>query len=277
MRTNIPDTLKNLIEHPFAKAVLQRSMEVEKDLYGDDFDSLNKLPIRVPENWEYFEMSVGYYISQLFSWCQQLVNNIHFINAKTPNSTLKKRSITSYDLLIYHIENYYIRVQSLYDRILNLTDAVFFLGNSIDNINHKVIVDNSFVKMYKVDVDLRKINKTIRDYLGTRRNQIIHQANYKEQNITELEYYCLFQDGINIPETDYEAKKFIPKIVKKLSQDIIEEKIPEFEKFNDTIFVLLFKYFDKLHKIYLRKSGDLLAIKFADKEYKSATVKTDDV
>lgn len=277
MRTNIPDTLKKLIEHPLAKDILQRSMEVEKDLYGDNLDSLNKSPVRVPEDWEYFQISLGYYISQLFSWCQQLVNNIHFINAKTPNSTLKKRSITSYDLLIYHIENYYIRVQSLYDRILNFTDAVFFLGNSIDNINHKVIVDNSFVKMYKADVDLRKINKTIRDYLGTRRNQIIHQENYKEQKITELEYYCLFQDGINIPETDYEAKKFIPKIVKKLSQEIIEEKIPEFEKFNDTIFILLFKYFDRLHKIYLRKSGDLLAIKVADKQFKSATAKTDEV
>jgi len=48
MRTNIPNTLRELIEHPFSKKVMQQSLEVKKEIYGDNLIALNPEPKRLP-------------------------------------------------------------------------------------------------------------------------------------------------------------------------------------------------------------------------------------
>lgn len=256
MRTTTPNTLKELIDHPFSKKILKDSMEIRKKLYESHI-KLDVTPKRLPNKLEFYKLDVGFHISQLFSWCQQLVNNVYFLRAKSPHSTLIKYKITSYDLLIYHIENYYIRIQSLYDRILNITNALFFLGNSPENINHKIIIENTFVKQAKLDADLKKTNKIIRDYLGAKRNRIIHQEGYQDQKIRDLEFYCLFLDGINIPDEDVKAKKYIPLEVKAIASEITNEKIEEFTGFNDKIFLEMNNLFSKYEKIYDNKINEL--------------------
>lgn len=252
MRTNIPNTLKELFNNSFSKKILNDSMEVRNELFENHLKLLVE-PKRAPNKLEYYKLDVGFSISQIFSWCQQLVNNIHFLRAKSPHSTLKKYKITSYDLLIYHIENYYIRLQSLYDRLLNLTNALFLLGNSADNITHKIIIENSFVKLSKLDVDLRRINKIIRDHLGTKRNQIIHQEGYQDQKLRNLEFYCLFIDGIIIPDEDVDVIKYVPMQVKAIASKITNDRIEEFTVFNDKLFSEINILFSKLEKIYDKK------------------------
>ncbi|HOI31069.1 MAG TPA: Cthe_2314 family HEPN domain-containing protein [Melioribacteraceae bacterium] len=255
MRTNTPNTLKKLIDHPFSKRILKDSIEIKNELYENHI-KIDDAPKRLPNKLEYYKLDVGFHISQLFSWCQQLVNNVYFLRAKSPHSTLNKYKITSYDLLIYHIENYYIRVQSMYDRLLNITNALFFLGNSPENVTHKIIIENIFVKQAKLDTDLKKINKIIRDYLGAKRNQIIHQEGYQDQKIRDLEFYCLFLDGINIPDEDVEAKKYIPMEVKAIASEITNEKFEEFTVFNDKIFSEMNSLFSKYEKIYDNKINE---------------------
>lgn len=256
MRTNIPIILIELIDHPFSKKVLNDSLAIKKDLYENLID-IDVEPKRWPNKMENYKLEVGFQISQLFSWCQQLVNNVHFLRAKSPHSILKNHKITSYDLLIYHIENYYIRIQSLYDRLLNFTNALFFLGNTPENVTYKVIVENIFVKRTKLNEDLKKINKMIREYLGAKRNRIIHQEGYQDQKLRDLEFFCLFLDGINITDEDERTQKYIPKKIKAIASEITEEKIKEFTEFNKKIFSEIKNLFSKFEQIYDKKLYEL--------------------
>jgi len=257
MRSNIPKTLVDLIDHSFSQMILKESMEIKNELFDDHMkiDAEPKRSLTIVEN---YKLDVGFHLSQLFSWCQQIVNIVHFLAAKTPNAILKKHSITSYDLVIYHIENYYIRVQSLYDRLLNLTNSLLLLGNLPDNITHKLIVENRFTKQSKLDIPLKKINRLIRNYLGAKRNMIVHRQGYQDDNLRELEYYCLFIDGIQIPYDDQAAMKYVKSKVKELSKKVASTSTTEFIDFNDKVFLETSSLFSTCENVYKKRVVSLL-------------------
>ena len=54
----------------------------------------------------------------------------------------KKIESTRADYLIYNLENYLIRLNSVYDRVLQIVNAVFHLCINEENVNHSVIISN---------------------------------------------------------------------------------------------------------------------------------------
>lgn len=87
----------------------------------------------------------------------------------------KKGEISRADHLIYNIENYLIRLNSVYDRVLQLVNVVFHLCIREESISHSVVVSN-----YRVDhnSDVVKRVKAIRKYLdeyAQDRHTLVHR------------------------------------------------------------------------------------------------------
>ena len=83
------------------------------------------------------------------------------------------------------IENSIIRVQSIYDRVLILTNRILDLGISNEAINHNSLVTNEHVIRFDLVSKLKAINKVSNEYRLVR-NTVIHHDRYTEEQLDLL-------------------------------------------------------------------------------------------
>ncbi len=84
------------------------------------------------------------------------------------------------------IVNSIIRVQSIYDRVLILTNRILDLGISNEAINHNSLVTNEQVKRFGLVNKLKAINKVCNEYRLIR-NTVIHHDRYTEEQLGLLQ------------------------------------------------------------------------------------------
>ena len=245
-------TYTDLVNHPFSKIVFEEGIELQKEIYAENtFLSINPSLKRIPNEYEHYILNVGSRLARLFVCILGITNIIELLSQKTPNAKLKKKNITTYDLIIYHLENYIIRVQSVYDRVLFLIDALFHLGNSEQNIEHLIIAENIFVKRSKIYSPLKSLRKLLNTFTY-KRNIIIHQKEYQEDDLRRLEFYCMFQGKISLTELEHNAgKEEINYIVNELSKKIVKEKLKQFSNFNYLLFERIYLLLSESQKEFI--------------------------
>ncbi|MEM5285675.1 hypothetical protein ACFQ3P_14455 [Paraburkholderia sabiae] len=123
-------TLRDLSTTSFSADVLTNAFNVGVEL-GD------ATPVRVeasdsrdPDEHEFYLLRVGHALAQVFALCEQLADIPAYIKHARVTKALRSAGIHRHDLLVYHLENYFVRCQGLYDRTLTLVDAVFHLLNA---------------------------------------------------------------------------------------------------------------------------------------------------
>ena len=231
---------KNLPTNKFVIEVLNDSRTVFTEI---EFDAT---ALALPEDaeldeFQYYVHNVGFYLAHTLTWCKQLDLAIEFLSNYDYS---KKIESTRADHLIYNLENYLIRLNSVYDRVLQIVNAVFHLCVNEENVNHSVIVSN-----YKIQHNgtvynsIKKIKKFLKDYAQAR-HTLIHKHSWQDLKLRKIELFYL--NKLDDPSENDELKKRLKQYRARYLGDYISEKKSEFMEINKSLSNLLIDLFDLL-------------------------------
>lgn len=144
------------------------------------------------------------------------------------------------------IENSIIRVQSIYDRVLILTNRILDLGISNEAINHNSLVTNEHVKRFDLVNKLKAINKVCNDYRLVR-NTVIHHDRYTEEQLGMLQL-LLNADYLS---KENSGKEFMPSgELDALIDDFLAIKKTDLESYLSKITEKVDLFFDAILPVY---------------------------
>jgi len=249
-------TYNALNYHPFALSALH---------YGVRILAVIEIPLTVlktkaeykrpPSEAEYYCLSVARTLSSVLTICQQLEHSVLYFSSFSPTPKMKKAGIVRQSHLLYCIENYIVRTQSMYDRLLRLVDRVYELYNPSHMISHELIISNSHVRHSSIPNKLKALRRIIKGYYRDR-NMIIHEQQFLEDDLRELEAYTI----LSTSEGPFKGQEDLIEEVNYISKQLVKNKTKEFSKVNHDSFVILGDIFNNLKKKYEYKRDILEAV-----------------
>lgn len=244
-----------LAHHPFVQLVLLNAFKISASIQvkGSVF-KVDAKYTRDPTEAEYYYIATGNTLAHFLSTCRQLEHCILYFSSFYSTAKMKRAGVSKHSYLLYCIENYIIRTQSFYDRLLRFIDKLFCLYNPSYLISHELIVSNTHIKHTEVPSSLKTIRKIIKAYYRDR-NEIMHERQYLEDDLRRLEAYTILAtDG------PYKEDENFKLGIKDLVHQIIKGKTREFTKVNKDAFTAIAELFDKLEPLYDEKRNILEAI-----------------
>ncbi len=232
------------------KLLLAAITDGEKAFDGIDVD---KSGISLPEDidldeYQYYVHKVGFYLVHTITWCKQLDLAIEFLSNFDYS---KKINASRADHLIYNLENYLIRLNSVYDRVLQVVNAVFHLCISEENVGHSVIISNYKVQHRpEIVTAIKGVQKYLKDYAQAR-HTLIHKHSYMDVKLRKIELFYM-NNLENLPHDDT-WKKNLKSFRSNYLRDFIAEKKDEFSNINTGLFKRLGELFDVLWEEYERQ------------------------
>ncbi len=249
-------TSNALDNHPFASLALFYGVRILAVIENQDTVLKVKAEYkRTPSKAEYYCISVAKTLCHILRICQQLEHCVLYFSSFSPTQKMKEAITTRQSHLLYCIENYIIRTQSMYDRLLVLIDTVFELYNPSHRISHELIISNLHVQHSSIPGKLKALRKVIKGYYRDR-NMIIHEQQFLEDNLRELEAYT----HLSISEGPLKGKPLLIKKVNYIARQIVKNKTKEFSKVNHDSFIILGDIFNHLKKEYEYKRNVLETI-----------------
>ncbi len=240
-------TLTEIDKHQFVFEVLEEGRKL--------LPELKVLPsaIEMPEDvvldeQQYYIQKVGFFLVHTLTWCRQLDLAIEFLSNFDYS---KKVSANRADHTIYNLENYLIRINSSYDRILQLVNAVFHLGVSEEHVTHAVISSNAKVQHRpKVVSKIKAVQKYLKVYAQAR-HTLIHKHSYLDVKMRKLELFYL-HDIESLPKDDAWRENFKSFRAQYLKEFLAEKK-DEFQNINDGLGDKINDLFGELYHEYKRQ------------------------
>lgn len=182
-----PDKLK---DHSFSKKTLLEAVKAQKAL--EDTKPLKVAPAykREPDEHEFYLIRVGHAVAEVLTACDQIYHSVVYMSSLKQDAKTKAAGISKHSHLLYHIENHLIRTHALYDRALMLVDSVFHLLNAPAECSQRVIAGNLRVARTGIPKKLKDIRKILGKTIDAR-NGVVHHESYKDDDLRELEMYCV--------------------------------------------------------------------------------------
>ncbi|GHA83062.1 Cthe_2314 family HEPN domain-containing protein [Cognatilysobacter bugurensis] len=232
MTSRAEDFEHRLKKHPFLAALFEDISNLETRAGGASFyasqEELNE--------YTFYVRRVGYALAHLITWTEQLDHCIYYISDFNYGGKARRNGITRADYLLYTIENYLIRLQSTYDKALQLTNAIFHLCIQASNVSHALVVSNLRVSRTDVPARLKAVKRAIRDKQQDR-NSIIHQGSFeRDKKLSRLElFYLQTRDSWAATSTDLPFENF--QLVRRdLMREVLRERKAEFGAINEKLF-----------------------------------------
>jgi len=245
-----PINVNTVGKHPFVTQAFKDALEVDNLLADSTPFNIEPSYQRLPNEYEFYILRVGSSLASLLHLCQQLDQALFYMSNCRITQSMKNAEIDRPSHLIYNIENYLIRTQMLYDRVLQVVNAVAHLCNSEENCTHKIIIENLKVKQTSLPVLLKSLKKQLSKYIATR-NQIIHHASYSDNNLRRLAFMSLnLRGNSKLMDSNPDLVKDVPEFVNYLARDIVRDKKFEFTRFNTKIFKEVMSILDELQARY---------------------------
>lgn len=248
-------TSEDLGKHHFSKAVFHDAIRIsgEIELPNSIFKVKAKWK-RDPTKAEFYCISTGTALAHFLSICQQLENSVLYFSSFSRTKKMKKAGITRSGYILYCIENYIIRTQTMYDRLLRLIDKTYCIFNPPHLVSHELIVSNLNIKHSSVPALLKFIRKVIKKYHRDR-DDIIHEKQYLEDDLRRLEIYTMLST-----DKSFEKNQIFQNLVKIYKRQIVKGKTSEFSEVNYRAFDYVAKLFDVLDKEYVIQRRILEAV-----------------
>jgi hypothetical protein len=138
----------------------------------------------------------------------------------------------------------------LYDRILQLVNAVAHLCNSDENCTYKIIIENLKVEQTKLPVHLRSLKKRLRKYMLLR-NEVIHARSYNDDNLRRLSLISvtLLNDS-QLRDSNSKLAVDVSEFVNYRARKIVRDKKLEYTRFNTKLFKEVVTILDELQVLY---------------------------
>jgi hypothetical protein len=138
-------------------------------------------------------------LGNVLSCMDQLHHAIEMLSgfrSQTTPSTMNR-----YDYIVFGIENYYLRLTSIYDRCLRLINTIFQIGIPERECRNATICDNHYIKGTGVDKALKKLDKFSQQFRFYR-NTVAHESTYSEKSLNKLGAFY------HVVESDHEIERF---------------------------------------------------------------------
>jgi hypothetical protein len=246
--------LLELDMHPFSLDVLQRGEAASRPL--GDRSRVSVVPdyTRDPDEHEFFLLRAASCLVEVLNCCHQLNQIPLYLGSHRQTPAMKKAAINRNSLIVYHVENYIIRTQSLLDRVLKLVDAVFHLLNDPRNCRFDVVVKNVKVEVSDVPESIKSLRKLLGRYSAVR-SEVIHQHSIKEDDLRILDLYFLLERWEEI--SPRQNRSNVSKLAQDMTQEVLWKRKYEFSKFNRELAVAIAHIFEKLAPHYSREEQAL--------------------
>lgn len=153
----------------------------------------------------------------------------------------KKNSVMNrHDYVIFMIENFYLRITSIFDRALRLSNFIFEIGIPERECRESTIIKNNKIKGTEVETSLKALKK-FSDNFKQIRNSVAHSNTFEDKELNPIgQYYYLLDNG------DPDDLKRYSNIYKTKTDNYIRDKKNELIKSADEIYDLITKYLDSL-------------------------------
>lgn len=238
-----------LYQHPLFEQVTRDGIKSQKALglgLMDEFDDSTTV-----DEMQFYTMRVGFALSHTLGWVEQLHQAVYFMTDFGYGKKAKELHIKRPAHLLYNIENYLIRLQSIYDRCLQLANAVFHICMSDELVSHSLIVSNLHISRTAVPKLLKAIRKTIDEHAQDR-HQLIHRHSHMDPELRNIELLYMHSK-----ETWHEDSKFTYETLathraERVRKFTVRRKA-EFEKMNAALVTALRPFFDELLLQYKRQ------------------------
>jgi len=242
---------KILTKNTFVEKVLSDGSEVFSDI---NFDvTAIELPVDAAlDEYQYYIHKVGFYLVHTLTWCKQLDLAIEFLSNFDYS---KKIEASRADHLIYNLENYLMRLNSVYDRVLQIVNAVFHLCINEEYVGHSVIVTNYKVQHRpNINSSIKKIKKYLKDYAQAR-HTLIHKHSWQDLKLRKIELFYL--NSLDDPDQSDELKTELKNYRTNFLREYLIEKRTEFAEINSGLSTLLDELFSLLLDEYNRQKVKL--------------------
>jgi hypothetical protein len=227
-----------LKDHPLLKTASAISSEYIAKCNPDEPGSDPSATMR-----ESFAIETLLSTGNVVSCIDQLYFSIDMLSGHRFGSTPEK--MNRHDYIVFGIENYYLRVTSVFDRCLRLANVIFQLGLPERQCNNESITKNAHVKGTPVASSLTELDKFIGPF-RFHRNTVAHQGTYSEKDLDHLgSYYYLAEE-----DDEFERYRYL---FKKKTDDFVSEKKKEFKDHVVNLERLVKIYLDSVASIFEAK------------------------
>ncbi len=204
---------------------------------------------------QFYVLLVGFALSHTFAWVEQLHHAVVFMTDFGHGKKAKELHIKRPAHLLYNIENYLIRLQSTYDRCLQLTNAIFHICTSDELVNHSLIVSNLHVSRTPVPKLLKAVKKSIDDHAQDR-HQLIHRHSHMDPELRMIELLYMHSKETWPDNGKVTYDRLVAHRAERVRNFTTRRKA-EFVKINATLVSTLQPLFDELLVQYKRQKSRL--------------------
>lgn len=241
----VPDYIQ-LQKHAFAQEAFKDAWPIHQETYVPETASKVDAPYkRSLYNNEFYIIRVGHALAHLLITCEQLSHLPLYLPSFAPSKKMVAAGVTRHSHILLCIENYIVRIRSLYERVLQLVNVVFRIYNPPDQVTHALIKNNLHVANSKLPGALQKLKK-ITDRYYEDRNKIIHRECFQEDDLRHIELLTISRD--KFPGLEGDLKFF--------SRVYVSEKGHEMQRSNSEVFGAISNIFDLLLNQYRKQKAD---------------------
>lgn len=247
-------SIQALHQHSFFTEVSREAVMIQRDLGIDPLAESDEGPLL--DELQFYVTRVGYSLAHTLTWVEQLHQAVHFLSDFGYSKKLRTDGIQRSHHLIYNIENYLVRLQAVYDRLLQLTNAVFHICMSDELVNHSLIVSNLRVTRTKVPRLLKATRNTIKDKFDDR-NDIVHRHSYMEPELRKIELLYMHTKESWESSGNRMPYKNLCFVRSQRMKQVTTAKKTEFEFINASLTAALHPLFTELHAQHTKQKERL--------------------
>ena len=247
---------EDLYQHPLFDTATQDSIDSQQALglgFTDELDDSSTV-----NELQFYVMRVGFSLAHTLGWVEQLHQAVHFLTDFGYGKRAKDLGIKRPAHLLYNIENYLIRLQSVYDRCLQLTNAVFHLCISDELVGHGQIVSNLHVSRTAVPKRLKAVKKSIDDY-SQDRHKLIHRHSHMDPDLRKIELLYMHSKETWKDDARFTYERLVQHRAERVRTFTTQRKV-EFVRINGELVSSLGPLFDELLLQYKRQKSRLESV-----------------
>jgi len=247
------ETYDSLSKHSFIEDVFKKGIEINKEIVKPNGFKVDAEYKRDPFEEEFYCLQLGSCIAHLLTVVQQMEHTIFYMSNFSPTDSMKKAGVNRSTHLLWSVENYIVRTQTVYDRLLILVDRLFNIQNQPNQISHESIVTNTHISRTAIPKALKPVKSAVKKYYRDR-NTIIHEASYLDDELRRIEAYTILSSNPDYEEAKVENLK---EELKWAVREFLKKRKKEFVRINKNVCVALGNLFDQMHPIFTKKYAEL--------------------
>jgi hypothetical protein len=168
-------------------------------------------------------------ITSILECIDQLYFSVDLLSKYTNNHSPK--DMNRYDHIRYSIENYYLRITSIYDRSLRVVNNAYTLGLPDRECRESTIINNTHIKGRPIASSLKDLDKFTQQFRNNR-NSIAHQSGYKDEGLDNISPIFFLLEQERFTENKFEITNMSDSYVKAKEKELLEH-IHELERIMD--------------------------------------------